>query len=619
MENIDKLIENIKEDSLQFPGKYNYKEYFGEVAEIMYYQEIKNINFLLEFWNNKIKKKYFTLQHPIHNDIVTYATTSIRIGTINVIFMIDEDRNYPWIFIQFSHLIDCFICEGEVRSITFLWGGSMQTFVNMLREYLLSNHYLIHTKKKEWGFELFNTRPWHYYYFSLMYLLCIKDYNIKKIRKDNFYFFLENLNLTNSKEMVFITPNIIEPIGDSFIELRQNFSEIIYNQTVSNSIVKNDNNDLTLWISLPGEKREWINQIENTTLIVKELFHYFNKIKIYFDGMTNYENTSNIFTQNEVVYLKFKEAMGYYITKKKCEIVSLIGKTHRQKILYCAKSDICIIDAGTGALVPMFFCKKPCILLYGEPHVKKFFYLNKYNIYADEKYIISMKTSGDPMRRSYYTPWQHIYNITAQMLEQLCKDGKIKCKKLVMHKLEVPPVEILVKQSQLKQKYKITLSLENIILLEILKSHVDNSNMKNSDIIKEFININTKEKQLPLVTDVTAKARIQNHLSYKLGQAMITNSKSLLGYIRMPFVLSYIKDKHKLEKKIYQEKIKKDPLSILPPLEAYPDYQEALKEKECLTYKLGQALIRADKEWYKGGYIKLWFEIRKLKRKFIKK
>ncbi|EAJ2693240.1 hypothetical protein DA713_09005, partial [Campylobacter coli] len=52
----------------------------------------------------------------------------------------------------------------------------------------------------------------------------------------------------------------------------------------------------------------------------------------------------------------------------------------------------------------------------------------------------------------------------------------------------------------------------------------------------------------------SAKTRIQNQLSYKLGQAMITNSKSLLGYIRMPFVLSYIKDKHKQEQKNYQEK-----------------------------------------------------------------
>ncbi|EPB1172371.1 hypothetical protein ACRBL6_001832 [Campylobacter coli] len=116
----------------------------------------------------------------------------------------------------------------------------------------------------------------------------------------------------------------------------------------------------------------------------------------------------------------------------------------------------------------------------------------------------------------------------------------------------------------------------------------------------------------------TAKSRIQNQLSYKLGQVMIVNSKSLLGYIRMPFVLSYIKDKHKQEQKIYQEKIKKDPSLKLPPLEDYPDYKEALKFKNHLSYKLGQALIQANKTWYKGGYVKMLFEIGKLKQKIKK-
>ena len=37
-------------------------------------------------------------------------------------------------------------------------------------------------------------------------------------------------------------------------------------------------------------------------------------------------------------------------------------------------------------------------------------------------------------------------------------------------------------------------------------------------------------------TDQTAKSRIHNQLSYKLGQAMIANSKSIWGYIRMPYV-----------------------------------------------------------------------------------
>ncbi|OOX89558.1 hypothetical protein BOQ00_03335 [Campylobacter coli] len=151
--------------------------------------------------------------------------------------------------------------------------------------------------------------------------------------------------------------------------------------------------------------------------------------------------------------------------------------------------------------------------------------------------------------------------------------------------------------------------------LPIKKQQLEISNLE-QDLINKKLQTKQLEKQLNVVSNDTmasngnkitiiypnsAKSRIQNQLSYKLGQAMIVNSKSLLGYIRMPFVLSYIKDKHKQEQKIYQEKIKKDPSLKLPPLESYPDYKEALKEKECLTYKLGEALIRANNNWYGGG------------------
>lgn len=157
--------------------------------------------------------------------------------------------------------------------------------------------------------------------------------------------------------------------------------------------------------------------------------------------------------------------------------------------------------------------------------------------------------------------------------------------------------------------------LQNNIKEKIKQLHI----LQNS-IQEKSTQLNQLQSKLSFQTKYgTAKTRIQNQLSYKLGQAMIVNSKSFLGYIRMPFALSYIKDKHKQEQKIYQEKIKKDPSLKLPPLESYPDYQEALKEKECFTYKLGEALIRANNNWYGGGYIKLWFEIGKLKREFRNK
>ena len=115
-----------------------------------------------------------------------------------------------------------------------------------------------------------------------------------------------------------------------------------------------------------------------------------------------------------------------------------------------------------------------------------------------------------------------------------------------------------------------------------------------------------------------AKTRIQNELPYKLGQAMIMRSKSFSRMLSMPAYLISIFLTYRLEQKVHQKKIEKDPFLALPPLESYPDYHEALKERECFTYKLGEALIKANNNWYGGGYIKLWFEIRKLRKEFKK-
>ncbi|ECP4092101.1 alpha-2,3-sialyltransferase, partial [Campylobacter jejuni] len=120
-------------------------------------------------------------------------------------------------------------------------------------------------------------------------------------------------------------------------------------------------------------------------------------------------------------------------------------------------------------------------------------------------------------------------------------------------------------------------------------------------------------------TTQRAKARIQNHLSYKLGQALIINSKSVLGFLSLPFIILSIVISHKQEQKAYKFKVKKNPNLALPPLETYPDYNEALKEKEYFTYKLGEEFIKAGKNWYGEGYIKFIFkDVPRLKREFEK-
>ncbi|EPA5365808.1 hypothetical protein L8X35_04835 [Campylobacter lari] len=156
-----------------------------------------------------------------------------------------------------------------------------------------------------------------------------------------------------------------------------------------------------------------------------------------------------------------------------------------------------------------------------------------------------------------------------------------------------------------KEKDQCILNKDNLI-----NNQADKIKFLQSNIQEKSTQLNQTQSKLSFQTKYgTAKSRIQNQLSYKLGQAMIVNSKSILGYLIMPMALLSIMISHKQEQKIYQEKIKKDPSLKLPPLEDYPDYQESLKLKNHLSYKLGQALIQANKTWYGGGisncYLKL--------------
>jgi hypothetical protein len=58
------------------------------------------------------------------------------------------------------------------------------------------------------------------------------------------------------------------------------------------------------------------------------------------------------------------------------------------------------------------------------------------------------------------------------------------------------------------------------------------------------------------------------------------------------------------ENKIIKDKIK----------ELETNYQKALNTKNHLSYKLGEALIKANKNWYKGGYVKFIFEAMRIKK-----
>ncbi|QKF74873.1 glycosyltransferase family 8 protein [Campylobacter lari] len=210
----------------------------------------------------------------------------------------------------------------------------------------------------------------------------------------------------------------------------------------------------------------------------------------------------------------------------------------------------------------------------------------------------------------YYDTWWHIAMQTPVFKEELIEIYKtIENNKVDVYQntviSQIKSLQVKIKDNELK-----------LVQIQTSNNTLNNTIKEKDSIIKSNITqLNQIQSKLSFQTKYgTAKTRIQNQLSYKLGQAMIVNSKSFLGYLIMPMALLSIMISHKQEQKVYQEKIKKVPSLKLPILEDYPDYKEALKLKNHLSYKLGQALIQANKTWYKGGYVKMWFEIRKLKR-----
>ncbi|EAI7268448.1 TPA: hypothetical protein ACH5II_000558 [Campylobacter lari] len=107
---------------------------------------------------------------------------------------------------------------------------------------------------------------------------------------------------------------------------------------------------------------------------------------------------------------------------------------------------------------------------------------------------------------------------------------------------------------------------------------------------------------------LSAKERVKNHLSYKIGNALIEKTKTKIGYFQLPFVLFLIIIKHNECKKKYKN-LKKNHI------QKCFDYQEAVKIQNFFSYRLGSCFIKACKNWYKGGIVKfLFYDLKLLKK-----
>lgn len=557
---------------------YDCSKYKCEIADVIAKERARDTQWLIEFWNKKVESRYFELKHPVYNDLTTRAVYSWHDGTVyNFVYFVDEDGKHPWWMIQYSSLINIMITEDKILLLGRGWGisGSTGVLLGLLKN--LDINKLVY-KDIEFGFILSCFRPGHYTADILPIFLRLK--NAKITRKSKTFFMSKTFKFLDNEENIeyvtflptawsnpaFSEPEIVKDMWKK--ESLEEFDSLVEAED------KNGDYDLTIWLGIPGERRLWIDQFEGIPQIIKNIAQYFPKIKVYIDGMTSYDRERNVYPENQKHFEHIKaevDKLGLNITMK-----SLSGYDYRTKMCYCYTCDIAISDIGTTILVPFVMWNKPGVAfaynkaLYDQMVSAK----NNYNfnyLPIEFKHIYVRRAFGEWSCETHI-PWQALYNLSADVLEKI--------KNIKMHRLSVPPVETVAK-------------------IYDLQKMIENQDKAIKYLENQMIHRNNKNSAVEI---------IKNHLSYKLGKAMIENSKSILGFIKMPFILWNIKKEHRILQ-IYKSTLNKIDISLLP------DYKESLEYKNHMSYKLGQVIIKACKNWYKGGFIKLIFDIQKIKNK----
>ncbi|AKJ53119.1 hypothetical protein CD56_01585 [Campylobacter lari] len=224
-------------------------------------------------------------------------------------------------------------------------------------------------------------------------------------------------------------------------------------------------------------------------------------------------------------------------------------------------------------------------------------------LYVNTQIIKQSEGSSGLSIANEKTPRLDYVDLIGILLLENDNDKKIECKNYLTntHDSLIPPIafykELALEYHELKKLDMQTfLQSQNHNLLHFL----NHKGLKNEYEI--FIHQNN---QL-----YGASLRIKERLSYKLGETIMKNSKSFLGYFKIPFELRKVKKDH-----FKNQKDQKN----LPPLKAYADYKHAQIAKTHLPYLLGNALLQASRTPFKIGYLSLPFKLKKIAKNYKKK
>ena len=142
--------------------------------------------------------------------------------------------------------------------------------------------------------------------------------------------------------------------------------------------------------------------------------------------------------------------------------------------------------------------------------------------------------------------------------------------------------------AELKEENDLLLKQLHIVQEELERYYLENRQLKAGGAVLQPV-LNKK-------TYYGAADRVKQQLSYRLGATMIAQSRSVVGWLRMPFALN-------AEFKRFKQDQAARANQKLPPIAQYRDAHEAERVKRHLSYRLGARMIANSKTL--GGWISM--------------